>query len=340
MYSSNSTHGPTESATEDRLYQQTPNAPALDDNLMISKLPGHEFIREVSIHDDKVQIIEDPDFCGTETFNTLVVGYPPETGRRIATAIGECANALEHQYEGFSLEHLQSVVIAANYQDALNLCSESARPYDRNFLLHVSNSSGCCFPTDQGVVMVLDGEVVTGALSVGIEAKVWGIHIIRHELCHVADLGKCRKWLMQYARSPQSFHPMYGDCYSLWAEYFANRFAHFGGHQPDTDVLRLSQLLKYMHILPLNSAISDLCAAMGFALGTLHAMNESLESVAPELHAQIASVGLLQAWNEADFVLRNMTHTWEAWKHQDGILCLTDIVTTIRQYCERFCRRD
>lgn len=273
----------------------------------------------------------------TDSYDILVMGYPPETRSSIAKAVNESANALKNRHPTISLQHLQTVVIGADHQEALNFCREAARPFDENFVQHVAHAWGCCFPTEHGIVAIVHTSVIAAALSADPPFIASGKRVIRHELCHAHDVGKRRAWLLRWAKEPASYHRAYGDCQNLWAEYFANRFAYFVGDEPYSDILRLSQVLQHLHTLPRAPATRALCAAMGYALGTLHGMDQPLPAVAPQLQRQIQSMGLLQAWNMTDAALPKMLSTGAAWDSENGILYAADMVRSIEQCCERVC---
>lgn len=274
---------------------------------------------------------------GTQGYDILVMGYPPETRSPMANAITEIANTLQSHHPAISLQHLQTVVIGADYQDALNFCAKAAYPFDKNFVQRVAHAGGCCFPTEQGIVVILNASVIAAALSNDAPSLFLGKRIIRHELCHAHDIGRRRAWLLRWAKEPTSYHLAYGNCQNLWAEYFANRFAYYEGDEPYTDILRLSQVLQHLHTMQSDKASSALCAAMGYVLGTLHAMDQPLQAVAPALQRQIQSKGLLCAWNTADTALRKMLSTGAAWDHEDGILNVADAVHSVEQCCKRLC---
>ena len=106
----------------DRLLRlHTPLGP---DVLLAETLKGYERISGVRSERGLANAASDAD-----TYDILVMGYPHETRSLIANAVNESAAALQNHHPAISLQYLQTVVIAADYQHALTFCHESAAAF-------------------------------------------------------------------------------------------------------------------------------------------------------------------------------------------------------------------
>ena len=181
-------------------------------------------------------------------------------------------------------------------------------------------SVGMMVRTDDGVQLVMHESVALALTGDDQEQSDWAQHIVRHELCHVDDFSFKKTLIAKhpdratYAGFDTHMAPL---AEALWDEFYANNYSSgpWSDRRTFLDLLRdatpgihaeiVDAILNYRNSRDLGGllAIAEpkvkfIAQCFGYAAGTLAAFGVQLEQEAPEEHAMLKRLGLLDAWNQ------------------------------------------
>lgn len=197
-------------------------------------------------------------------------------------------------------------------------------------------SVGMIVRNGDGVHLVMHESVAMGIASEDNTEGDWAQHIVRHELCHVSDFEFKRGLIAAHPEQTafKGFDAQIAPlAESLWDEYYANKYSSGGWSDPRTflDLLRdtlppiradvIQAILRYRTESDLDSLLAFAKAKIrfvaqvfGYAAGSVATGEASLLKAAPEEHAMLEQLGLLEAWNQAFAALEELDATRPNWE--------------------------
>lgn len=197
-------------------------------------------------------------------------------------------------------------------------------------------SVGMMVRVPEGVHLVMH-ESVALALASGVqEESDWGQHVVRHELCHVADFAFKRDLIAKYPDKCtysgfESFMAPLAE--TLWDEFYANTYSSGPWSDPRAflNLLRdavpairaeiVDSILDYRNSEDLDALLAIaapkvrfIAQCFGYAAGTLASLGVSLAQEAPEEHEMLERLGLLHAWDECVKALGELDRAHPNWE--------------------------
>ncbi len=249
-----------------------------------------------------------------------VVGLDEPEGRVVADVVQAVAVLLTLEHPFIDLQHVARFVVGFDYARAIERWRPSAEAFAPNFSQVAVTSLGVCFLTDEGVVVLVHGDLLSSVLGSPATLTADGARIVVHELCHGHDLGRRQAWLRRSAPSTdQREEQIWSLCNALWSEYFANRYSYFCSPSLDCDWTRLEVLLDALPSLTAGQAAQSAAAVFGYVLGSLSASGAELESLRPDLVGRLSEARLGSAWDVARRETGLLAQTGEAWQSADGL---------------------
>lgn len=258
-------------------------------------------------------------------------------GKRYAEIIQLFGTLLTHTHPFITLEHVERVVVALNHALAVQRYREQAEIFAADFLQVANNAEGFAFATERGVIAIVGAKALLGTLSESQTTVAACTRIVVHELCHGHDIGRMHPWLWQAATNPHRTTAdeakMYWLCYTMWSEYFANRYSYFCNPSLADEWARLELLFDHLPGMNPSQAAKTIALTFGYALGSLAAEGATLQDLRPDLTQRLRACGLWAAWFEASNVTAQLAHTGECWQHAGGLLRLTTAARLIVSAC-------
>lgn len=272
-----------------------------------------------------------------------VVGYADAAaGKRYAEIIQLFGTLLTHTHPFITFEHVERVVVALDYPLALQRYRAQAEAFAVDFLHVAHTAEGFAFATERGAIAIVGAKALVGTLSETQSTVAGCSRIVVHELCHGHDIGRMRPWLWQAATNPRRTTgdeaTMYWLCYTMWSEYFANRYSYFCNPSLADEWTRLELLFDYLPGMTPSQAAKTIAQTFGYALGSLAAEGAMLQDLRPDLTQRLRACGLWAAWFEASTVTAQLAQTGECWQHEAGMLRLATAARLIVSTC-RYGRR-
>lgn len=217
-----------------------------------------------------------------------------------------------------SFDSLKSITFHHDYELALREAVGTDRAAPVPTKESGGLSVGMMVRAGEDVHIVMHESVALALASDDEDTTAWAQHIVRHELCHVDDFA-FKKALI--AKHPDHATFSGFDIYfqplaeALWDEFYANKYSFGSWSDPRTflDLLRdtlpgvrdevNAAILTYRTSRDLKALlefaapkVKFIAQCMGYAAGTLAAMNTTLGDEAPAVHAVIMKFGLIDAW--------------------------------------------
>jgi hypothetical protein len=243
---------------------------------------------------------------------------------------------MREDWPSMSFDALKAITFHHDYEQALKdaVGAEGAAPAPTKEA--GGFSVGMMVRVPDGVHLVMHESVALALASEEQEQSDWGQHIVRHELCHVADFAFKRDLIARYPDKCtysgfESFMAPLAE--ALWDEFYANTYSSGSWSDPRTflDLLRdavlaihaeiVDAILDYRSSADLDGLLAIaapkvkfIAQCFGYAAGTLAALGVSLEQEAPEEHAMLQRLGLLDAWDECFRALGELDRAHPNWE--------------------------
>jgi hypothetical protein len=264
-----------------------------------------------------------------------IVGCDGPDAQSMAEVVQLLGVLLMRTHPVISLEHIERLVVAVNYPLALQRYRAQGETFAADFMQTAGHAEGLAFATERGVIVIVGGDAVLGSLDTIPSKATASARVVVHELCHGHDLGKLHPWLWAASqkRAPDDEATLYWLCYTMWSEYFANRYSYFCNPSLADEWTRLELLFDHLPSMNPSQAAKTIALTFGYALGSLAAEGATLQDLRPDLTQRLRACGLWAAWFEASTVTEQLAQTGECWQHAGGLLRLTTAARLIISAC-------
>lgn len=284
------------------------------------------------------------------SIQVTVKGRSEEEAREIGALLEV---ALQHLSAGLDLSPLRSIIVAADFDAELaTIRTSSGNPvtytkeeYARAYakLVHLVKDG------QFEMVLVLDPFIVDTLMSSKEDSVRFGLHMIRHELCHVHDghvKSKCLSeyWLKHKLSGVAGF--FFPIAEGIWSEYYATR--HSTGTADQNSILNYvenlaegldrtkkiitEEITNYRtpgadldHLV--NTAIRHggfLLTSAAYVHGYLAGLQQDLDSLSPQTDRLLKGSYFLSTWKKMGQVLTNMHDAypsqWKSLSVYDGLM--------------------
>lgn len=270
-----------------------------------------------------------------------VVGCTAQAASDFALTAQRYAQNLLRSHGFISFEKLECLVVTHDLQETM-LRYDTEGWWRREDDLQIAGaSSGLVFNTRTGVVAAMSaGTMDTATYEPDPLMAARAGRVLVHELCHAHDMGQQHAWFVQRMTRVSAPPPQergYSLCFSLWSEYFAQRWSYFAEADIDEDLSRLDLLLNGFERLKVPTAARHMARAMGYALGSLAGAGVVLQDLCPDLAGALRRRQLWPAWVQADLATRRLVETQDCWRHPLGLLRLQAATDMIERVCASRC---
>lgn len=179
-----------------------------------------------------------------------------------------------------------------------------------------------------GAHLVMHESVAHGLISEDPDQRAICSHLVRHELCHVNDYGFKLELISRNpsaARHEDFDARMAVPAFSLWDEYYANKYAFVPGSDADVSATLLedalpplradviASILRYRHHSNLEQLLAEVepkvrfaAQCFGYLAGSLDAQERTLEVAYPAVDELLRSMGLQKAWGTCFQLLKDV----------------------------------
>ncbi|MGQ3085347.1 MAG: hypothetical protein ACT6RO_19575 [Hydrogenophaga sp.] len=205
-------------------------------------------------------------------------------------------------------------------------------------------SVGMMVRVGKSVQLVMHESVALSLVSDDPAVSDWAQHIVRHELCHVADYAFKRELIERYPDrcSYSGFDAfMAPSAEAMWDEFYANKYS-FGPwadaqiflnllrdavvaiHAEVVDAIleyRMSPDLEKLRVI-VEPKIKFVAQCFGYAAGSLAGKGATLEQEASEVAELLTRLGLRDAWNTCFAMLAELDARRPDW---GSVLDLTEL---------------
>lgn len=254
----------------------------------------------------------------------------------------EIKGLIEIAAQGFDLSRLERVILAVDYEAALNGLdygyqrSREAKPTREDYAQGVAMAQMVMREGEPWTILVIDARIALGLLDEDEESRSMVTGLIIHELAHVHDQRKKSIALPNIWLKPHLdlLHAvLFEGADSAWSEYFACRMtATVDPHQLTAQLETLENALERVQ-QTLRAEIIDyrtsadlervwsigqqqvtwLIQVAGYALGTLDGLKVNLADEAPELAEKLERGYFLRPWHDLQTALRQMWDVYPEW---------------------------
>lgn len=251
---------------------------------------------------------------------------------------------MREKWPSMSFEALKAITFHHDYEQALKDAAGADRKAPTPTKEAGGLSVGMMVRVADGLHLVMHESVALALASEDDEQSDWAQHVVRHELCHVADFAFKRALIAKHPDkcTYSGFESMIAPlAEAMWDEFFANAYS--SGYWSDPraflDLLRdtvpqihvdiVNAILDYRYNADLEGLLAIarpkvrfVAQCFGYAAGSLAAQGVTLEDGAPEEHAMLQRLGLLSAWDECVRVLEDLDCVRPDW---ESVLDLTKL---------------
>lgn len=244
---------------------------------------------------------------------------------------------MREKWPSMSFDALKGIVFHHDYELALTEAARKDRTAPAPTKEAGGFSVGMMVRTDDGVQLVMHESVALALSGDDRQERDWAEHIVRHELCHVDDFAFKKALIAKHPeRSTYSGFEVHMAplAEALWDEFYANTYSTgpWSDRRTFLNLLRdvtprihaeiVDATLDYRNSADLEGLLAlaapkvkFIAQCFGYAAGTLAALGVTLEQEAPEEHAMLQRLGILEAWNqcfEALLLLDRARPNWES----------------------------
>ena len=243
---------------------------------------------------------------------------------------------MREEWPSMSFDALKGIVFHHDYELALKEAARKDRAAPAPTKEVGGFSVGMMVRTEDGVQLVMHESVALALAGDDKGQSDWAQHIVRHELCHVDDYA-FKKALIAKHPDRSTYSGFDGHmaplAETLWDEFYANNYSTgpWSDRRTFLDLLRdatpgihaeiVDAILDYRNSGDLDGLLAIvepkvrfIAQCFGYAVGTFAAFGVTLEKEAPEEHAMLQRLGLLEAWNQCFEVLLELDRARPNWE--------------------------
>ena len=253
---------------------------------------------------------------------------------------------LRENYPWLNLDSLHQIVIHHDYEQGLLEATGGLRQAPKPTIEAGGKSLAMVFRVGDSVKLVLHEVVAQGFLSEDEAHRDFATNTFLHELCHAHDLS--------FKTALQKKHPDkvgligFGAFFlpmaeSLWDEYFANKYS-FGEWSDIYEytnfvydslpkirdeiweairAYRNDSNLEALRVLA-ESKVRFIAQCFGYAMGTLAAIEKSVDEHAPNLAKRLEEYGVRKIWDDYFFLLNELDENRSNWESVLELECLVE----------------
>lgn len=243
---------------------------------------------------------------------------------------------MREDWPSMSFDSLKAITFHHDYEQALKDAAGAEGSAPAPTKEAGGFSVGMMVRVPDGVHLVMHESVALALASEEPEQSNWAQHVVRHELCHVADFAFKRDLIAKYPdrctySGFESFMAPLAE--ALWDEFYANTYSSGSWSDPRTflDLLRdavpvihagiVDAILDYRSSANLDELLAIaapkvkfVAQCFGYVAGSLAGLGVSLEQEAPEEHAMLQRLALLGAWDQCFNALDELDRARPNWE--------------------------